>query len=581
MAYDSVAGVKTVRGSGLAVGAGGLAPFPSPDIVFLPDSDERLDPVERHDPDARVLRDDNRLHEIPSVAPAIAVAEGSVAGADTNVGAEGSHPVEVGSTAPSIPEASLPTDPLRSGGFSFRGVRQRVALPLAAAVGAPAVGALTGIGIAVIDTDMVAAAVAATVFGVGLGVAGGLSTWRRLRVEVDEPARVLQDAAARIGAGEPLIRSGRTPLGVLAPVVVALDQAGGSVSRRTERLVRQAEWGEASRRIFEAMEFADDEAEAYAVVADALALTDAQRQTELLVSQRGGHRLNVVAENPHAGSPGCPVESTEGCVAIRRGQVLVTDSSESINACPKLRGRDGGACSAVCVPVGVAGQTVGVIHATGPDRIAPDVELVDRLSTLARQVGTRLGSLRALERSREEAATDGLTGLPNRRVLEAQLEQLLESGVEFVAVLGDLDRFKVLNDTYGHEAGDRALQLFARVMQENVRGHDLVARVGGEEFVVVYPDMSVLRSIEAIERLRTALSSAVAVSGVQPFTCSYGVTHSSVGSSVLEILRVADAGLLRAKDLGGDQVVYADAALAAEVFGHGEALPTNGANSRR
>ncbi len=99
--------------------------------------------------------------------------------------------------------------------------------------------------------------------------------------------------------------------------------------------------------------------------------------------------------------------------------------------------------------------------------------------------------------------------------------------------------------------------------------------------MLVYPNMSVLRSIEAIERLRTALASALAVSGIHPFTCAFGVTHSSVGSSVPEILRVADAGLLRAKELGGDQVVYADEALAAEMFGAGDSFVRPALDQRR
>ncbi len=454
------------------------------------------------------------------------------------------------------------------------GARRRVAIPLATALGAPTLGALVGVGITMADGDLTGLGIAAAAIGVGIGATGAGVTFRRLRVEVDEPVRVLAESVARFTDGQQVTDTELTAFGALAPLALALDRAGSTVTRQTDRLERQAEWGESSRMIFEALEFAEDEVEAYEVVADALALTDEDRQIELLIDQRGGQGLLSVAENPVAGGPGCPVRSPESCVAIRRGQVVIADSSESINACPKLRGRPDGACSAVCVPVAASGQTIGVMHATGPDREPPEVELVDRLSGVARQVGTRLGSLRTLESSREEAATDGLTGLRNRRVVEAQLEQLLEAGVEFVAVLADLDKFKVLNDTYGHEAGDRALQLFARVMQDNVRGHDLVARVGGEEFVVVYPDMSVVRSIEAIERIRTALAEAIAVSGVQQFTCAFGVTHSSVGSSVLEILRVADAGLLRAKELGGDQVVYADQSLVAEVFGRPQGTGT-------
>ena len=140
----------------------------------------------------------------------------------------------------------------------------------------------------------------------------------------------------------------------------------------------------------------------------------------------------------------------------------------------------------------------------------------------------------------------------------------------FVLVLADLDNFKRLNDSFGHEIGDRALQLFAQVLRDKVRGNDVIARLGGEEFVLVYPNMTVATSIEAVERVRDGLTQSLAVSTVPEFTCSFGITHSSVGRDADAILRVADAGLMRAKELGRDQVVYADETLAARIFGDGD-----------
>jgi diguanylate cyclase (GGDEF)-like protein len=267
------------------------------------------------------------------------------------------------------------------------------------------------------------------------------------------------------------------------------------------------------------------------------------------------------------------VDETGGCVAIRRAQAVVFDGSESINACPKLRNRPTGPCSAACVPLSVAGRPVGVLHTVSADRHPPDDRVVSQLATLSTQLGNRLGALRALESSRHEAATDKLTGLPNRRLLESQIATLIERSTPFVLVLADLDKFKNLNDSYGHEVGDRALQLFAQVLRDKVRGNDVIARLGGEEFVLVYPNMSVTTSIEAIERIRDGLANALAVSRLPEFTCSFGITHSAVGRSGDAILRVADAGLLRAKELGGDQVVYADETLAARMFSDDDPQP--------
>lgn len=456
------------------------------------------------------------------------------------------------------PLASL--DPQRS-------PRARISAPLIGAITSALVGALAGSVLMALSDSFFAIALGIVAIGLVGAIASGLVAWRRLRNEIYQPSVELREAVLRLGAGEPPDHIGGPADGPLVSVARALESAGENVSATTERLADQARWGESSRQILDALDFARNESEVYRVVSEALELIDDRHPSELLMTPSGSsHELVEVAVNTATGSPRCPVTDTDDCLAIRRGQVVITDSSETINACPLLRGRPDGPCSAVCLPVAVSGRSVGVIHTTGPDRHPPGPEIVQRLSDLSRQVGARLGALRALESSRVEASTDGLTGLPNRRALESELQSMLEVGRGFVAVLADLDKFKSLNDTFGHEAGDRALQLFAKVMSDNVRGQDLVARVGGEEFVIAYPGMTVQGSIEAIERLRTGLASAVAVAAVHPFTCSFGVTHSSVGGTVSEILRVADAGLLRAKELGGDQVVYSDQALAAEVF---------------
>ena len=255
---------------------------------------------------------------------------------------------------------------------------------------------------------------------------------------------------------------------------------------------------------------------------------------------------------------------------MRRAPAVVFDGPSAINACPQLRLHES-PCSAACVPVGVNGHLLGVVHVTAPEHEPPDPEVVEQLVTLAGQVGVRVGAQRTLETTRLQASTDGLTGLANRRMLEARLNDLLRGQVSFALAVADVDLFKTLNDNYGHETGDRALQLFAKVLEDNVRGHDVVARYGGEEFVLVYPELTVKKAMEVIERIRLALEKAIEAAGLPPFTCSFGVTHSSSADTVDGIIRIADAGLLQAKDLGRNRVVFADLDLAAEVFGSGGA----------
>jgi diguanylate cyclase (GGDEF)-like protein len=226
----------------------------------------------------------------------------------------------------------------------------------------------------------------------------------------------------------------------------------------------------------------------------------------------------------------------------------------------------GNRCSAVCVPVTLSGRSVGVVHVTGAPHEPPPAEVVDELLALAGQVGGRVDAIRTLESTIRQARTDVLTGLPNRRAFEQRASDLLGRGTPFVLVVADLDRFKAMNDTYGHEFGDRALQLFAEVVQGNARPQDTVARFGGEEFVFAYPEISIRQSVEVIERLRTRLADAIARAEFPPFTCSFGVCHSSAGDTVDGLVRIADAGLMMAKENGRDRVVIADRDLAAEVF---------------
>jgi diguanylate cyclase (GGDEF)-like protein len=392
---------------------------------------------------------------------------------------------------------------------------------------------------------------------------------RRLRAGLDRPLSDLHAAVARVGGATPAGPTSVRGFAELAELGVELDRTTAVAQAELAVLRRRAEWGEQSRRVLEALELAEDEPAAHRVLDRALSDLGAEHPIELLLADRGSTQLARVAANRTVAAPGCPVDTVASCVALRRGKVSVFDDSTSINACPLLADRPYGPCSAACVPVSVGGRPVGVLHLTAPQGRPPDADLVEQVVDLATQAGTRFSGLRALERSRQEAATDGLTGLPNRRTLEAEVAELFERGTPFVMVLADLDKFKRLNDNFGHEVGDKALQLFAGVLRDNVRGNDVVARLGGEEFVLVYPTMSVEISLEAIDRLRGALARALAASNLPEFTCSFGIAHSSVAADGDAVLRIADAGLLQAKDLGGDQAVVADVELAQEIFRDG------------
>ncbi len=128
-------------------------------------------------------------------------------------------------------------------------------------------------------------------------------------------------------------------------------------------------------------------------------------------------------------------------------------------------------------------------------------------------------------------------------------------------LVADLDHFKRLNDTHGHDAGDRALRLYAQVLRQTLRPTDLVARFGGEEFVCVLPGVDAQTASNVADRVREALAQAVERSGGPVFTSSFGVAgFPHHGATLEELVQVGDQALYEAKKNGRDQVEVAGSA---------------------
>jgi diguanylate cyclase (GGDEF)-like protein len=164
-----------------------------------------------------------------------------------------------------------------------------------------------------------------------------------------------------------------------------------------------------------------------------------------------------------------------------------------------------------------------------------------------------------LDSCEEAAFTDHLTGLANRRRFERQLERevarTLRYGHPFCLLMLDVDQFKQVNDTHGHEAGDEALNRVARTLQEGTRGIDVAARVGGEEFGIILTETTLEGGIEVAERLRLAIKS-VDIPLVGHITASFGVAECPTGAQTArELVALADAALYDAKRQGRDRVV--------------------------
>jgi len=233
--------------------------------------------------------------------------------------------------------------------------------------------------------------------------------------------RALADVARRTAAGDMHSRFPIATHDEIGTLGVAFNEMADSLAGVLGRLEADAARDAFGNQLSDALDMAEDEAATYAVIERAMAQVAPDRKMELLLADSSRAHLRQVAKSPSAGSPGCSVESPFSCVAVRRGRATTFETSSALNACPKLRDRDDGACSAVCVPVSFMGKSLGVLHVTGPDRQPPSDEQVVRLTTLAAQSSSRIGTVRAFSQTQLQATTDGLTGLINRRTLENEL----------------------------------------------------------------------------------------------------------------------------------------------------------------
>ena len=378
-------------------------------------------------------------------------------------------------------------------------------------------------------------------------------------MDIRTKTRDLQRSIARLDEGRKtlLIAAALVSFAIVIAALVA-----GQHARRHERMARRASERQAFETAFQdALDMAKSETDAYALMRQAFEQTVPGLQVEMLVADSSRAHFHGALSTAVPGDPlarsGCGVESPLDCAATRRGHTVTFPSSRAINACPYLKERPSGELSAACVPIGLTGRTSGVVHATGPDGVAVTAIQTQYLEITARLAAERIAILRAFEKSETQARTDPLTGLWNRRSLENRVRDLTREGASYALAYGDLDHFKVLNDTHGHEAGDQALRLFARVLTDSVRPGDVIARYGGEEFVIVLPNCSIDTATKVLERLREQLALTLSMGRVPPFTVSFGLASSVDGETFDGVVSVADQALLVAKQSGRNRTVVA------------------------
>src|SRR5204863_8346660 len=218
--------------------------------------------------------------------------------------------------------------------------------------------------------------------------------------------------------------------------------------------------------------------------------------------------------------------------------------------------------AAIALPVFYAEQLHGILFIESSRPVDFSEEEVLLLRTLADLIAGALHNALSFQKAQEQAITDGLTGVKTHRffmeALSAEWKRSTRAGRAFALVLMDLDRFKFVNDFYGHLEGDLVLQRVGHILEANCRRSDVVARYGGDEFVILMPETS----MEQARQLASKLRSWVCADNLlreKNVSASFGIAcYPLHGSSPQELIQVADASMYLSKHQGGNAVSTAD-----------------------
>lgn len=326
-----------------------------------------------------------------------------------------------------------------------------------------------------------------------------------------------------------------------------------------------AEFRRALRRLGDALAATHDRPAMTSAVLETSALTLGAEAGMFFELVAGTNRLRATASFGTApetceltigqGVAGAAAGASEVATIPSKGEPLTPAGSEPAVA----------ETSAVAAPVRSGRHPFGVLALYGRADGQPfSDDDIDTLCTLVRQAETAIDNSFLYEEARHLSLTDGLTGIGNQRHFELRTAEEISRSVRFsepfALVLGDVDKFKLVNDQHGHEVGHGTLVEIARRMVDSTREVDLVARVGGDEFALLLPRTGLAGGLRLAEKLRERIAEQTfEVEGVSmTVTVSFGVAaFPDHGGSGKELRAAADAALYRAKHEGGNRVEHA------------------------
>ena len=272
---------------------------------------------------------------------------------------------------------------------------------------------------------------------------------------------------------------------------------------------------------------------------------------ELVIQAESGSRRDAVGRRILLG------EGLVGQVA-RSGQMAMVNEVSSTTPRMVLDS----SISAIALPVTYAEQLLGVLYVESSEKCDFNEQEVLLLRTLADLFAGALHNALTFQKAQEQAITDGLTGVKTHRflmeALSSEWKRSTRANRPFSLVLMDLDRFKFVNDFYGHLEGDVVLQRVGHILEQNCRRSDVVARYGGDEFVILMPETTVEQARQLASKLRGWVASDPLLRD-KNITASFGIAGFPVhGSTPQELIQVADSSMYLSKHQGGNSVSSAE-----------------------
>ena len=272
---------------------------------------------------------------------------------------------------------------------------------------------------------------------------------------------------------------------------------------------------------------------------------------ELMIQAEAGARRDAIGRRILLG------EGLVGQVA-RSGQLAAVPQVTVETPQPILPGT----VSAIALPLAYAENLLGVLYVESSQPCEFADEEVRLLRTLADLFAGALQNALTFQKAQEQAITDGLTGVKTHRflmeALSSEWKRSTRANRPFSLVLMDLDRFKFVNDFYGHLEGDVVLQRVGHILEQNCRRSDVVARYGGDEFVILMPETGVDQAMQLASKLRGWVAADPLLRD-KNITASFGIAGFPVhGSTPQELIQVADSSMYLSKHQGGNSVSSAE-----------------------